>query len=347
MTRTALERTFFYRHGVTRGDLAAHQRSGLRKGRTVLVTGSSGLLGKALVSYLITGGHMVTRLVRPGSEASRLPSRRRGEERIVWDPYQGFDEDGLREIDGFHSVVHLAGRNVGEGLRWSQEDKVQMRLSRSVGTLRLCEALAKLPRKPKVLVCASAVGYYGDRGGEEFDEKGAPGSNFLAQVCREWEAATQPAADAGIRVVKLRIGVVLSPEGGALGKMLPAFQAGAGGRAGDGRQWMSWLSLDDALDIILRSIADETLEGPVNAASPNPVPNAEFADTLARVLERPALLPLPAFAVRGVFGEMADATILASHRVRPAKLLERGHPFRHERLEDALRHVLGRPRHEA
>jgi uncharacterized protein (TIGR01777 family) len=238
-------------------------------------------------------------------------------------------------------VVHLAGENIAAG-RWTPARKAEIRRSRVEGTRRLCEALAHLPHPPKVLVSASAVGVYGDRGTEILTEESARGTGFLAEVCQEWEMATEPASQGGIRVVNLRFGMILSPAGGALRKMLLPFRLGAGGRVGSGDQFVSWVALDDAIGIVYQALCEETVRGPVNAVAPGPVTNAKFARTLARVLRRPALVPLPAFAARLVFGEMADALLLAGARVMPARLQASGYRFRFPELEGALRHLLGR-----
>ncbi|HYB72962.1 MAG TPA: TIGR01777 family oxidoreductase [Candidatus Sulfotelmatobacter sp.] len=296
----------------------------------IVVTGSSGLIGSALVASLVAGGHRVSRLVRgPGS----------GADAIEWDPASGVREVAL--LEGLDGVVHLAGANIGAG-RWTARRKAEIRRSRVEGTQRLCEVLGRLARPPKALVCASAIGIYGDRGDEPLTEESRPGADFLAEVCRAWEAAAEPAARAGIRLVRLRFGVVLSPAGGALKKMLLPFRLGAGGRIGSGRQYMSWIALDDAVGAIHHALTSGSLTGPVNAVAPSPATNAEFARTLARVLRRPALAPLPAFAVRLALGEMADALLLASQRVLPARLQASGYAFRFPDLEGALGHLLGR-----
>lgn len=297
----------------------------------ILVTGSTGLIGSALIPFLTAGGHTVTRLVRSAP--------RPGEREVRWDPERGeADRPGL---EGQDAAVHLAGENIAGG-RWTAERKARIRDSRVRGTQFLCESLARLDRPPKVLLCASATGYYGDRKDEVLREESAPGSGFLAEVCRAWEAAAEPALRAGIRVVSLRFGVVLSPAGGALAKMLPPFRLGLGGRIGTGRQYMSWIALDDAVGAACHALTAEALGGPVNAVAPNPVRNLEFAQTLGRVLSRPALLPLPAFAARLALGEMAEELLLASARVEPARLTAAGYPFRHPCLEGALRALLGK-----
>lgn len=297
----------------------------------VLVTGASGLVGSALVPLLTAGGHTVARLVRSPPRPSVAE--------VQWNP-----ETGIREIaslEGMDAVVHLAGENIAGG-RWTAERKARIRDSRVTGTRTLCETLARLARPPKVLVSASAIGYYGDRGGEVLRETSAPGLGFLPEVCRAWEEATEPAAQKGIRVVLLRIGVVLSPAGGALAKMLFPFKLGAGGIIGSGQQYMSWIGLDDIIGAIHHTLMTDALQGPVNVVAPRPVTNRDFTKTLGRVLGRPTLFPMPAFAARLAFGEMADALLLASTRVEPARLMAANYAFRHPDLEGALRHLLGK-----
>jgi uncharacterized protein (TIGR01777 family) len=243
-------------------------------------------------------------------------------------------------LEGLDAVVHLAGENIADG-RWTDEKKRRIRESRVQGTRALCEALAQLENKPKVLVCASAIGYYGDRGETLVDENSSAGGGFLSDVCQEWEQATEPARKAGIRVVNLRIGVVLSPKGGALAKMLLPFQMGAGGNLGSGKQYMSFVALDDVVGAIYHALTTESLSGPVNAVAPNPVRNSEFTKALGKVLHRPTIAPVPAFGARLLFGEMADALLLSSTRVAPTRLLESGYKFQCPDIDSALRHVLG------
>ncbi|OLD76092.1 MAG: TIGR01777 family protein [Candidatus Rokubacteria bacterium 13_1_20CM_4_70_14] len=309
--------------------------TGTARAWTVAVTGASGLVGSALVTGLTSAGHRVVRVVRGAGAASVA-----GQRLARWDPESGALEPSA--LAGADAVVHLAGESVAGG-RWTEAKKRRIRSSRVDVTRRLAEALPRLERPPRLLVSASAVGYYGDRGSEILREDSAPGPGFLAEVCREWEAATDPAARAGIRVVRLRIGMVLSRRGGALGAMLTPFRLGAGGPVGSGVQWVSWIAIDDLVGAILHALATESLAGPVNAVAPEPVTNRELARTLGRVLRRPALLPLPAVAARLLFGQMADELLLASARVEPARLRATGFTFRHARLEDALRHELGRP----
>jgi hypothetical protein len=295
----------------------------------ILITGSSGLIGSAAVKSLTAAGNAVTRLVR-----HQPPP---GEAAIPWEPAAGRLDPA--RLEGFDAVVHLAGESIARG-RWTAKKMARIRSSRIQGTRLLSETLARLSDKPKVLACASAVGYYGDRGAEEVDETSPPGSGFLAAVCREWEAATQPAADAGIRVVQARLGVVLAAEGGALAKMLPAFRLGLGGRLGSGRQYMSWITLDDVLGAIAHVLATDALRGPVNLVAPQPVTNAEFARALARTLRRPALLPVPAFVLRAALGQMAVELLLSGARVVPRRLLDSGYRFCDPQLHAALRHLL-------
>ena len=298
----------------------------------VLVSGSTGLIGSALVGELSAGGYIVTRLLRSS------PREKQGGT-VHWDPGTGtVDSEGL---GGHDAVVHLAGENIA-GTSWSPERKKRIRDSRVAGTRLLCESLLRLERPPNTLVCASATGIYGDRGEEVLREESKPGKGFLAEVCREWEEATGEAARQGMRVVNLRIGMVLSQEGGALAKMLPAFRAGAGGRIGSGRQYMSWIALPDLVGVIRHAIATDSLAGPVNAVSPHPVTNREFTKTLGHVLGRPTVAFLPSFAARLLFGEMADELLLASARVEPAKLLASGYRFLLPEAEGAMRYLLGR-----
>ena len=297
----------------------------------VLVTGSTGLVGSALVPFLTTGGHQVWRLVRT--------TPRPGAAEVPWDPATG--SIATPALEGLDAVVHLAGENIAAG-RWTPEKKTRILASRVQGTRVLCEALTQLARPPKVVVSASAIGYYGDRGATILREDSRPGRDFLAEVCRAWEEATAPAAQRGIRVVRLRLGLVLSPAGGALAKMLLPFKMAAGGVIGSGQQYMSWIALDDVIGAIHHAMITESLPGPVNAVAPQPVTNYEFTKTLGRVLRRPTIVPLPAFAARLAFGEMADALLLASIRVEPARLLEGGYVFRYPDLEGALQHLLGK-----
>ena len=298
----------------------------------VAVSGCTGLVGSEVAASLSAAGHEVVRLVR------RPPAP--AEKAVRWDPEKGeIDAAGLEGLD---AVVHLAGENIASG-RWNAARKAAIRGSRVNGTRLLCDALAGLARPPKALVCASAIGYYGDRGADVLTEESPPGAGFLPDVCREWEAASEPAARKGIRVVALRIGVVLSPKGGALSRMVPPFRAGLGGVIGNGRQYVSWVALDDLVGIVLHALQSGELRGPVNAVAPVPVTNRELTEALGKVLSRPTLFPVPAFALRLAVGrEMADALLLASARVVPRRLEETGYPFRFPELREALRHLLGK-----
>jgi hypothetical protein len=299
----------------------------------IAVSGSTGLVGSEVVTVLSGAGHEVVRLVR------RAPAH---EEKSVlrWDPEKGeIDAVGLEGLD---AVVHLAGENIASG-RWTAARKAAIRDSRVKGTRLLCDTLAGLARPPKTLVCASAIGIYGDRGEDVLTEESPAAEGFLPGVCREWEAASGAAARKGIRVVALRIGMVLSPKGGALPRMLPLFRGGLGGVIGSGRQYVSWVALDDLPLILLHALQCGALSGPVNAVAPRPVTNREFTEALGKVLSRPTPLPIPAFALRLAVGrEMADALLLASARVVPRRLEETGYSFRYPELEGALRHLLAK-----
>jgi uncharacterized protein (TIGR01777 family) len=289
----------------------------------IAVTGASGLIGAALVERLRGEGHTVSRLVRDGAKA--------GAGDVVWDPDAGtIDQAALEGVD---AAVHLAGENVGS--RWTDEKKRRIRDSRVKGTRLLARTLAHLAHRPRVLVQASAVGIYGDRGDETLTEASTPGTGFLADVGREWEGASGAADEVGIRVVKLRFGVVLTQKGGALGQLLLPFRMGVGGKIGSGRQWMPWISLPDAVEVIVRALRDERLRGPVNAVA-GAARNADFTDALGRALHRPTLLPVPAFGMRALFGQMADEALLAGQRAEPARLREIGHVFHHPTLDTAL-----------
>jgi len=294
----------------------------------VLVTGASGLIGRALVSSLKTRGVEVTCLVRG------TPT---GPDQIQWDPARALASES---VSGFDAVVHLAGETVVG--RWTNSKRVKIRDSRVTGTRTLAHALAKASKHPRVLVTSSAIGYYGDRAGEVLNEKSAAGTGFLPDVCREWEAANQPATDAGIRTVQIRTGIVLSAEGGALKKMLPPFRMGVGGRLGSGRQWMSWIHIHDMVGAIQHVMKTDLLQGPVNYVAPRPVTNTEFTETLASVLKRPAIFPVPAFAIKTLFGQMGEEVLLASQRVEPARLVTSGYPFQSSDLRKALEDVLKR-----
>lgn len=296
-------------------------------GRTIAITGASGLVGMALARALRAHGARVLRLVR------RVP----GPDEVRWDPAAGtIDAAGLEGVDG---VVHLAGEGIASGC-WTAARKRRIRDSRVDGTRLLADALAGLSRRPSVLVSASAIGIYGNRGDELLDESSSPGTGFLAEVGRAWEAATAPAAGAGIRVVLPRLGIVLSRDGGALGRLLPLFQLGLGGRLGSGRQWMSWVSLRDVVRIVVTALDRDDLSGPVNAVAPAPVTNAEFTRALAAAVRRPALFHVPAPLLELVLGEMGREALLASQRVTPGRLLGAGFSFEDPALDGALAGIL-------
>lgn len=295
----------------------------------ILVSGASGLVGSAVVSNLSSKGVEVLQLVRatPRDEARE----------VLWNPEKGIEDAG--KLEGLDAVIHLAGEPIAEG-RWTEEKKRRIRESRVRGTGVLAEALARLERRPSALLSASAIGYYGSRGAEILTEETKPGDDFLARVCRGWEEATAPAVEAGIRVVKMRFGVILSAQGGALAKMLTPFKLGVGGRLGSGEQYMSWITLDDVVGVIDYLLEQDSLSGPVNTVAPEPVTNREFTKALGEALSRPTLFPVPKFALRLAFGEMADVALLASQRVEPARLKASGYIFKHPKLKAALRHVL-------
>ena len=296
----------------------------------ILVSGSTGLLGSALLPLLEADGHEVRRLVR--RNASTVDA-------LSWDPAVAKIDCAV--LESFDAVVHLAGENIAGG-RWSVARKKSIRDSRVQGTRLLCDTLASLDRPPQVLVCASAIGFYGHRGDEILDESSGPGTSFLCDVCREWEAATEPAGEAGMRVVNLRIGVVLSAAGGALAKMLLPFQCGLGGIVGTGRQYWSWIAIDDVIGAVHHVLTHDDLSGPINVVSPSPITNREFTKSLGTVLRRPTLFPMPAFVARLALGEMADELLLASSRVVPQKLKRCGFEFQFPELQDTLKHLLGR-----
>lgn len=297
----------------------------------ILVSGATGLVGKHLVPSLREKGHDVYCLVR------KAPAK---DDEILWDAKQGFVESELRKLEGFDAVVHLAGAGIADE-RWTKERKRVIKESRTVGTRVLVDALGKVATKPKVFVSASAIGYYGNRGDEVLTEESAPGNDFLSDVCVQWEQAGQRAKEIGIpRVVNVRIGIVQSTEGGALKEMLTPFKMGVGGRVGSGKQFVSWIDLDDLVRVFEFVIENENLHDAVNATAPNPVRNAEFAEKLGAILHRPSLVPAPEFALRLMFGELADALLFTSIRVVPKKLLENGFKFQFEHIEDSLKHLL-------
>ncbi|MFC1575223.1 TIGR01777 family oxidoreductase [Gemmatimonadota bacterium] len=323
-----LERVFGFRHARLRNDLELHHRYN-GPPLTVAITGSTGLIGTNLSHFLRSGGHHVIPVVRGKG----------GEGRIIWDP----ESDTLdpTALEGVDAVVHLAGESLS-ALRWTEEKKKRILESRTRGTALLARTLAKMAKPPTVLVSASAVGFYGHRGNDPVSEGSGSGSGFLAKVCGEWEKATGPARKAGLRVVRLRTGFVISPAGPGLGKMLPPFKAGLGGRIGSGRQYMSWVDLDDVVGLIHHALTRPGVSGPLNVTAPQPVPNSTFTDALGRVLGRPTLVPLPSLAVKAMLGELGSELLLKGARVMPAKAQETGYEFLYSSLEESLRYQLGR-----
>ncbi len=295
----------------------------------ILVSGSTGFVGSALCTVLQGRRHQIVPLVRGSADVDGASVR--------WDPLTGtLDHEQLEGID---AVVHLAGENVASG-RWNTARRERIRASRVEGTKLLAAGLGQLERPPVVAVCASAIGYYGSRADEVMTEESAPGSGFLADVAQEWEQATMPMRDKGIRVVNMRIGVVLSPVGAALERMLPPFRLGLGGRIGDGRQYMSWITLEDVIDAIAVALDNESLSGPVNTVSPGHVTNRQFTRALGRAVRRPTLLPMPAWLVRLAMGEMGEDLLLSSTRVEPVRLRQAGYQFHHPTIESAFEHML-------
>lgn len=329
--RRSLEHTFAYRHRTTAEDLALHARYRGKGRLRVAVTGAGGLIGTTLTAMLTGGGHEVVRLTRSRGD-------RKGEA-ALWDPAQGLLE--TTALEGLDAVIHLAGDNISHG-RWTAAKKARIATSRIEATQRLVESLSGLASPPRIFLGASAVGIYGDRGDEILTEESSSGIGFLAEVCEGWERAATQANESGIRTLSARFGVILSPQAGALARMLPAFRLGAGGNLGDGRQYMSWISVDDAAAALIHMLMTHSLSGPINVTSPEPVVNSEFTKILGEILKRPAAMPMPAPLARVLFGEMADATLLASNHVMPERLLASGFGFRHPDLRTALGHLLGR-----
>ena len=294
----------------------------------VAITGSSGLIGSSLVSFLSEKNITVSKILREEPK----------DDDISWRPEDGdWDSAYAGGIDG---IVHLAGENIASG-RWTKAKKKKIRNSRIEGTKSLCEQILKLPKPPSVFICASAIGYYGDRGMEFLNEGSSRGSGFLPDVCLGWEEATEPLSKAGIRVVNVRFGIVLSKDGGALAKMLTPFKMKMGGKIGSGTQQISWVAIDDVTGAIYHTLVTDSLKGPVNITAPNPVSNKEFTNTLGEELKTPTVIPMPAFAARLAFGEMANDLLLASTKVAPKRLSDSGYEFQYPKLEPALKHVLG------
>ncbi len=294
----------------------------------VAIAGAGGLVGSALTTVLTRDGAQITRLVRSKPNTGE----------IEWHP--NHDEMSPESLEGFDVIINLAGENIAAG-RWTDEQKRKIRDSRVNGSHLLSEAIAKMPAKPRVFACASATGIYGDRDAEILDEQSESGGGFLAGVCREWEKATEPASNAGVRVVNLRFGPILARDGGMLSKLLTPFKMGMGGKVGSGKQYISWVSLEDSVRAVKLAIDDDAIRGPLNVVSPNPVTNEEFTKTLGHVLNRPTALAMPAFAARLAFGEMADEMLLVSQRVIPKKLTTAGFEFKFPSLEKTLQHYVG------
>ncbi len=297
----------------------------------ILIAGSTGLVGAELVPCLRDRGHEVFRLVRHENQLA--------EDALLWDPQHR--EIHPEEFEGFDTVINLAGENIANG-RWTPEKKRKIYDSRVIGTHMLAELLARLKNPPQLLINASAIGYYGNRGDEILDESSSSGEGFLAEVCRKWEEAADSAKNAGIRVVKLRLGIVLSPEGGVLSKMLLPFKLCVGGVIGSGTQYMSWISIDDLMGVFLHVLSHPSLEGSLNTCSPSPVTNREFTKTLGRILKRPTLFPLPAAVAHYLLGEMADELLLSSTRALPTALEKSGYCFLYPHLKECFKHLLGR-----
>src|SRR5256714_3634034 len=290
----------------------------------IAIAGASGLVGSALIPILQSHGNQITRLVRS--------SPKPGE--IEWHPNQA--KVSPESLEGFQTIINLAGENIAGG-RWTDDQKRKIRDSRMNGTHLLSEAIAKMKSKPRAFICASATGIYGDRDDETLDEQSESGGGFLAGVCREWENATEPASKAGVRVVNLRFGPILSRAGGMMEKMLTPFKMGLGGKIGSGKQFISWVAIDDAINAMLLALKDNSIRGPLNVVSPNPITNEEFTRRLGEALSRPTVMAMPAFAARLAFGEMADEMLLTSQRVMPKRLIAAGFQFQYPKLEAALR----------
>jgi len=329
--RSELTRLFLYRHAVTKADIESAARTISVRPMTFLIAGASGLVGRALIPFLQTQGHSVVRLVRRPVQAA---------DEVFWNPAKG--ELSVEAMRGVDVVINLSGEGIADA-RWSAARKAAILRSRVDSTRTLAQAMGQLTRnRPFVFISGSATGFYGSQGDTVLDEESPLGTGFLADVCDAWEHEAREAEALGVRVVRLRTGVVLTPAGGALAKMLPAFLAGVGGRLASGKMWMSWISMDDLVGVIYHAVLDRRCDGAVNAVAPEPVTNAEFTRVLARVLRRPAILPVPGLALGAIFGEMARETLLASARVTPGKLQGAHYEFRHATLEGALRHELGR-----
>lgn len=332
--RGKLNAAFAYRHRILQSDIKRHAKYASSPRLKIAITGSTGLVGSALIPFLTTGGHQVIRLVRK-AKASTIPD---GTTSIQWNPDKGeIDAAGLEGVD---AVIHLAGEGIAEG-RWSAARKERILQSRVKGTTLLAATLAQLKHKPRVFFSTSAIGFYPPSGDKPLTEADQPGTGFLSDVCVQWEAATKPAQDAGIRTVHGRIGVVLTPAGGALAAQLPLFRLGIAGKLGDGKQYVPWITIDDLIGSIHHCVMEQTVSGPVNLTAPEPVTNYDFTKTLGKVLWRPTILPAPGFVLRLALGEMADALLLASLRVMPQRLQQTHFEFDYPTLEPAFRHLLG------
>jgi uncharacterized protein (TIGR01777 family) len=331
MIQRQLEQVFAYRHRVLKNDLRAHHWVREDMPHKILMSGASGLVGRHLTAFLTTGGHRVTPLVRHPV--------RPGEDAVYWNPQEG--KIDCEALEGFDGVVHLAGENIGSG-RWTVAQKKKIIESRVQGTGLLANALAHLKHPPKVMLSMSAVGYYGDRGEDQINESSAPGDGFLPQVAKAWESAAEPARKVGIRVVHPRLGVVLTPAGGALPKMLFPIQLGIGGWMGNGTQYVSWITMDDLIYALHYFLHYECIEGPVNLVAPQSVTNRQFTRILGKILNRPTFFKVPASALRILFGEMGEALLLSSTKIEPGILKQCGFEFAFPDLESALRHLLGR-----
>jgi uncharacterized protein len=330
-------RMFAYRHRITREDLIRHDEAGL-PALNIAITGASGLLGRALAAFFLTGGHNVVRLVR-SAEALRENTRLPRERAVYWDPASGALD--AHALDGVDAVIHLAGEPLLAG-PWTRERRTRIMLSRARGTRLLADVIAAMPQRPAVLISASGTGYYGDRANERLTEGSPAGEGFLPEVCRAWEAATEPAAAAGVRVCTMRLGTVLSPHGGALQLMHPLFLLGLGGRIGRGREWVPWIALDDVLYAVLHLLTHDEVRGPVNFTAPRATTQRGLASSLAQVLARPAPMRIPTPLARLVAARELDETLLASARVIPDALANSGFRFAYPRIESALAHLLGR-----
>ncbi len=335
LIKDKLKRLFDYRFRITESDIKNHYKYKEVKAMKILVTGSTGLVGKPLCDFLSSGGHDIHRLVRSHLEQKND---------ILWQAPQNSIEEASVEssqLEGFDVIIHLAGENIANK-RWTKKQKDKIYNSRILSTKFLSKMISELEKPPETFICGSAIGFYGDRGDELLEESGDQDDSFLAKTCKDWEDATKAASEKGIRVVNARTGIVLDPKGGALAKMLPIFQLATGGILGNGKQWMSWITIDDMLGAFLHCIMNKEISGPVNFVSPIAVTNNDFTKVLAKVLNRPAIFPAPAFALKLALGEMADALLLSSTRVKAGVLEKTNYDFSFPDLEDALKHILGK-----